>query len=190
MFVKTSQVITGLTLALAISAVAVTPAKAEPKNEEVLLSQLAGHELYDPFEIYKDDWVTFKFENFILGRVVGKEGSIIHVKLLSPESVTINDKEVTVINLGRAPYSIEAGDDIILNYENGEWVVLDDAMTAYEVKYNNALPRWVSRLELREVENVQRTAIDFGDSRPVDLPPAQQSTVYQEPAPAPVRGLW
>lgn len=193
MFVKTSQVLTGLTLALTLSAVAVPPAEAEPKNEEVLISQLAGHEFYVPFEIYQDDWVQFMFEeNLVLGRVRGKAGNQLSIELLSPESVMIGDKEVTSVNVGRAPYNIRSGDDVLLKYDDVEetWVLIDDAMTAYEAKYSHALPYWVSRLELRQVDDVERTAIDFGDTAPVGLPPAQQSTVYQEPAPAPVRGLW
>jgi hypothetical protein len=53
------------------------------------------------------------------------------------------------------------------------------------------MPRWVSRLDLKEVALIERTAINW--SRPeVTLPPLAPGTAVLTPAPAPepVPGLW
>lgn len=187
MMMSKSHIFTGLALAFSVSAAVVAPAKAE----EIQISQLRGYEFQVPIEVYQDEWLQWRFENnIVIGRVRGKVGDIMSIEFLSPEAITINGKEIDSLNIeGTA----RAGDDVILRYQDEQWVLIDDELLAQLV--DPALPAWVSRLELREAEVVERTAIEWSEDQPVvlpELPPSRAVAPAPAPvsAPEPVRGLW
>ncbi|MFM7579105.1 MAG: hypothetical protein ACKO5Q_19495, partial [Microcystaceae cyanobacterium] len=57
---------------------------------------------------------------------------------------------------------------------------------------SQAHPYWVTRLNIKAIPVVEKSAINFESSAPVSLPPVQPSAppVAPAPMPAPVRGLW
>ncbi len=191
MFTKKPNLLAGLALA-AISALSVAPVQAEPANDEILISQLRGHTLEDPIEVYKQDWVKFKFEDYAIGRIRGVTGDVAQVQTISPPYVTIGDDEVWRITTRLPKHwpTLVAGSDVIMKVVDGEWVVISDDIAEFELLYDYAMPQWVSRLDLREVALIERTAIDW--SRPdVSLPPLAPSTAVVEPVEqAPIRGMW
>ncbi len=185
------QAVSGLALAVTVTAIAIAPVKAESK--ETLISQLRGYEFYVPIEVYQDDWLQWKFtENIVVGRVVAKVGDICTVRLISPTDVEIG-RSSGLEHLG-CGWETSAGDDVILGFDDTGWTILDEEV--YAVLYRTALPRWITRLDLKEEAEVQRTAIDWGDNREVELPPLRPQAatpvpapVY-EPEPEPIRGMW
>ncbi len=194
MFIKKSQIVAGLALAASLSALSVAPAQAEPANEEVLMAQLRGHKLEDPIEVYKQDWLKFKFEDYAIGRIRGVTGDVAQVETISPPYVTIGAGDTPVWRIStRLPKlwpTLVPGADVIMKVVDGEWVIISDKKEDLMVLYDYAMPQWVSRLDLREVALIERTAIDW--SRPdVSLPPLAPSTAVLEPVEeAPVPGLW
>lgn len=174
---NTARKLTGALLALSLAGFFATPAQAEPQGE--LLSQLPGHDVFrgDP---------QMNAADFYIGRVRGIAGSILFIELLEP--VTIDGREVTHLHTAATGWgkfqnigAPRPGDDVALKWEDGQWMIID--------RYN---PYWVTRLSLREVSEVQRSAINWGETRQVGLPNLQPSQpVVQEVAPPPpVRGLW
>jgi hypothetical protein len=165
-------------LLLSLAAISTTPAQAEPEGE--VLTQLPGHDVY-----YGED--QMEESDYYVGRVRGIAGPILMIELIPP--VTIEGEEITHVNTAATGWGKyrnigypRPGDDIALKWEDGQWVIVD--------RYN---PYWITRLDLREVSEVQRSAIDWGETREVGLPPLQPSpAVVQEivPAPQPVRGMW
>jgi hypothetical protein len=61
---KHSHILAGL--ALGLSLFGISPAQAEPAQKEVLISQLRGSEIQDPIDVYRSDWLEFKFEEYAL----------------------------------------------------------------------------------------------------------------------------
>jgi hypothetical protein len=187
---KSAKTLTGVLVALAAYGVSAIPAEAKPmqSKQEVLVSQLRGHEVYKG----QDQW---DWRNYAVGRVRGKVGNILMIEFLKygafPGYIDAGDGyKITHYHMEGAA---EPGDDVILRPEfvNGKLM----GMTYIDSKYlqtyvSQAHPYWVSRLKLKEVATVEKSAITFESSAPVSLPPVQATPapVYQ-PAPA-IRGMW
>ncbi|ACK67680.1 conserved hypothetical protein [Rippkaea orientalis PCC 8801] len=188
-----SRIVAGLALAASLSAVSVAPAQAESPDKEVLMAQLRGHTIEDPIEVISQDWLKFRFEDYAIGRIRGVTGDVAQVETIAPRYVKIGDSDVWRITT-RMPKrwpTLVPGADVIMKVVDGEWVIVSDKKQDLNVLYAYAMPQWVSRLDLKEVKLIERTAIDW--SRPdVSLPPLAPGTAVIEPAPepAPVPGLW
>ncbi|HAC66178.1 MAG TPA: hypothetical protein DCF68_22250 [Cyanothece sp. UBA12306] len=190
---KKSRIFAGLALAASLSALSIAPVQAEPANEEVLMAQLRGHIIEDPIEVYKQDWLKFRFEDYAIGRIRGITGDVAQIETISPPYVTIGDGDTPVwrisTRLPRYWATLVPGADVIMKVVDGEWVIISDKKEDLMVLYDFARPEWVSRLDLKEVALIERTAIEW--SRPdVTLPPLAPSTAVIEPVPEPVPGLW
>ncbi|MEA5510712.1 hypothetical protein VB715_13140 [Crocosphaera sp. UHCC 0190] len=196
---KHSHILAGLALGLSLSAIA--PAQAEPANGEVLVAQLRGHVVEDPIEVYRADWLKFKFEDYAIGRIRGVTGDVAQVQIISPSHITMTydvgfttgERDVYKVSTrmpGQWP-TLVAGADVIMKEVDGKWVIISDKKQDLEVYQAYAMPQWVSRLDLREVALVERTALDW-DRPDVSLPPLRPSTAVITPAPTPepVPGLW
>lgn len=197
MFIKHSHTLAGL--ALGLSLFTISPAQAEPAQDEVLVSQLRGHTIQDPIEIYRADWLEFKFEDYAIGRIRGVTGDVAQIQIISPSHITMTydvgfttgERDVYKVTT-QLPHqwpTLVAGADVIMKEVDGEWVVISDKVDDFKVYQDYAMPQWVSRLDLREVALVERTAIDW-DRPDVSLPPLQPSTAEIEPAPEPIPGMW
>ncbi|MEM8777550.1 MAG: hypothetical protein AAGF26_01500 [Cyanobacteria bacterium P01_G01_bin.49] len=189
-----------LGLALGLSLCSVFPAEAKPNHDEILISQLRGHVLEDPIEIYKEDWLKFKFEDYAIGRIRGVTGDVAQVQIISPPHInmtydvgfTTGERDVYKVTT-QLPHmwpTLVAGSDVILKEVDGEWVIISDDVDKYRVLFDLALPRWISRLDLREVPLVNRTDIDW-DRPDTNLPPLEPNTPPPPaPEPEPVPGMW
>jgi hypothetical protein len=206
---KSAKTITGILVALAAYGVTALPAQAAPiqpkqdiligqlaakanpiqPKQEVLISQLAGHEVYK-----KENQLMW--QDYVLGRVRGKVGNILMIEFLKygplPGYIDLGDgNKMTHYHMEGAA---EPGDDVILRPEfvNGKFASMGMIDSRYiQTFVTPAHPYWVSRLNIKAVPVVEKSAINFESSAPVSLPPVQPSAapVFQ-PAPAPVRGMW
>ncbi len=197
---KHSHMLAGL--ALGLSLFGLSPAQAEPAQQEVLISQLAGHELYDPINVYRQDWLDFKFDDYVIGRIRGVTGDVAqiqiisagiqkdaHVRVTHDVGFTTGERDVWKVT-AQMPHlwpNLVAGSDVIMKVVDGEFVIIGDKRSYYRAEQVYARPVYVSRLDLREVPEVVRTNISW--ERPdVSLPPLEE---YQaEMAPPPVPGMW
>ena len=183
MLTKSVKTLTGILVALAAYGVAAVPAQAEPfqSKQETLLSQLPGHDLW------RKGGSQLVLSDFAIGRVRGVIGNIMFIEFLKyPGSLSSagyfmrGNERLTHIHL---PGSAQPGNDVMVSYDSNAKVW--QASTAH--------PAWISRLNLKEVPTVEKTAINFESTAPVSLPPVQPSAppvFTPEPAPMPVRGLW
>lgn len=202
MFIKHSHILAGV--ALGLSLFGISPAQAEPAQEEVLISQLRGHKLEDPIDVYRSDWLEFKFEDYIIGRIRGVTGDVAQVQIISAGQnkdahvrmnydvgLTTGERDVWHVTTQMPGYwpTLVAGADVIMQEVDGRWVIVSDDIPDYNAYVVEAHPRWVSRLDLREVPLVTRTDIDW-DRPDVSLPPMQENLTEIEPAPEPVPGMW
>ncbi|XTZ12391.1 MAG: hypothetical protein ACP8RL_01325 [cyanobacterium endosymbiont of Rhopalodia inflata] len=187
MFFKQSHLLAGLAVA-AMSALSIVPVQAEPTKGEILISQLRGHELEDPIEVYQQDWVKFKFEDYAIGRIRGVTGDVAQIQTISPPYVKIGDDEVWRITtrLPKRWPTLVAGSDVIMKIVDNKWVILSEDVEEFELLYDYAMPAWVSRLDLREVALIERTDIDW-DRPDVSLPPLAPNTEVEMD---PIRGMW
>jgi hypothetical protein len=190
---KSAKTITGVIVALAAYGISAIPAQAEPVSakQDVLISQLAGHNTY-----MKQDQLLWK--NYAVGRVRGKVGNILMIEFLKygafPGYIDLgNGNKMTHLHIEGAA---EPGDDIIVRprFSNGKYVGWDFIDAKYiQTFVSQANPYWVTRLKIKEIPVVEKSAINFESSAPVSLPPVQPSAapVYQPaPTPAPIRGMW
>ena len=185
--ISKNSVLLGMAVAVSASAIAVAPAQAEG---ETLIAQLRGYQFYSPIEMVSDEWLEWQFtEQVAVGRVVAKVGDICFVDFVSPEGLDVSSQVGTTEKLA-CGWEINAGDDVIAGYEDDSWAIIDE--DDLDVVYRAALPAWITRLNLKEEVEVQRTAIDWGDTREVELPPLRPQAVTPAPAPVPqpIRGLW
>lgn len=177
MLIKKSHLTIFLTLAASVCALAVTPAQAQGIPSSV--GALYGHKFLKEIKANKPDIV-------VVGRVVGKAGSIVSIDLIDPTSVSIDGKTVSGLTLDAFNWNTQLGDDVFLAYEDGSWRYLEDN-TANEI-------RWISRLKLKAVSDVRVSKIDWGSSTVVTVPPVQSRRAVAAPVAAPVaqpvRGLW
>jgi hypothetical protein len=182
--IKSVKTLTAILVALAAYGVSAVPANAKPMTtkQDVLVSQLSGHDLYNKGS-------QLVMSDYAIGRVRGAVGSILQIELLKygefPGYMQIGDTKFTHLNM---PGNAQPGDDVIIRYVSGsKRLELGGASLAH--------PAWISRLNLKEVSSYEKTAVEFESSAPVSLPPVQPSAppAYQPaptPAPAPVRGMW
>ncbi len=199
---KHSHILAGLALGLSLFGIA--PAQAEPAQEEVLIAQVRGSEIQDPIDVYRSDWLEFKFEEYAIGRIRGVTGDVAQVQIISAGQrenahirmtydvgFTTGERDVWRVTT-RMPQqwpTLVAGADVIMKVVDGEWVIISPKRSYLNVYQAYAYPRWVSRLDLREVPLVTRTDIDWG--RPdVSLPPLAPNQAEIAPAPEPVEGFW
>jgi hypothetical protein len=96
-----------------------------------------------------------------------------------PGFITLdNGQKITHLHVEAAA---EPGDDVLIDLKT--------------LSVMQAHPVWLTRLKLKEVVAVERSAINWESSAPVSLPPVQPSAPVAPAsvapvAPAPVRGLW
>ena len=183
MLTKSVKTLTGILVALAAYGVSTVPAQANPLStkKEVLVSQLPGHDLW------RKGGSQLVLSDFAIGRVRGVIGNIMFIEFLKyPGSLSSagyfmrGNERLTHIHL---PGSAQPGNDVMVSYDSSAKVW--QASTAH--------PAWISRLNLKEIPTVEKTAINFESTAPVSLPPVQPSAppvFTPEPAPMPVRGLW
>jgi len=172
--IKKSQLLMGLALAASLGGlvVASSPAQAAIPSS---VRALYGHKFLKAIKKDTPDIVA-------VARVVGKAGSIVSLRFIDPTAVTVNGQNISTATLDAFNWNTQLGDDVFLAYRNGSWEYLEDN-TSNEIS-------WISRLKLKAVSDVKVSKIDWSQSAPVSLPPAQTRPVAPAPAPAPVRGLW
>ncbi len=181
---KTSCAIAGMALTLA-SALATMPAKAQ-EVQQVLDNKLIPMSTHSWAQEVKD----LDLEAVGVARVRGKVGDIISLEVMYPEQgLSIGDYTINNMTLTSPSWDVygvvNAGDDVIIGYKDGNWVYLGKSSFA---TYN-----WITRLQLKAVPQVQKVSIDWGSSQPVSLPPVQPSAAQAPvtaPAPGPIRGMW
>lgn len=199
---KHSNMLAGL--ALGLSLLGISPAQAEPAQEEVLISQLRGHVLQDPIDVYRSDWLEFKFEDYVIGRIRGVTGDVAqiqiisagqskdaHVRMTYDVGFTTGERDVWHVTSQLPGYwpTLVPGADVIMREVDGEWVIISDERPELDVYVAESRPRWVSRLDLREVPLVTRTDITW-DRPDVSLPPMEENQAEIAPPPEPVPGMW
>ncbi|MGK7930871.1 MAG: hypothetical protein AB4041_05490 [Microcystaceae cyanobacterium] len=183
--ISKNSVLLGMAAAVSASAIAVVPAQAEG---ETLVAQLRGYNFFSPIEIVDDEFLEWEFmEDVAIGRVVAKVGDICFVDFLRPADLDVSSQVGSTEKLA-CGWQINAGDDVIAGFDDDKWVIIDE--DDLNVVYRAALPAWITRLDLKEEMEVQRTAIDWGDSEPVQLEPLRPQATTPAPAPEPIRGLW
>ena len=180
---KSAKVLSGVLLALAT--VGATSAQANPfaSKGSILLSQLPGHDTY----VKGGEQMTF--DGLAIGRVRGAVGSIIQVELLEygdfPGYIQVSDDHRRYHWDGTG--AAMPGDDVLIKPlfdDNGKYLGAEFVSVAH--------PAWLTRLDLKEVAEVQVSEIEFTPSEPVSLPPVTRPAPAPAiaPAPMPVRGLW
>lgn len=182
---KSVKVLSGVLLALAAFGAA-SPAQAGPAASKgsLLLSQLPGHDLW------RKGGEQMSFDGLAIGRVRGAVGSIIQVQLLEygdfPGYIQVSDNHRRTRWNGTG--AAMPGDDVLIKPifdDNGKYRGAEFVSVAH--------PAWLTRLNLKEVQEVKVSEIEFTPSQPVSLPPVtrQAPTVAPvAPAPMPIRGLW
>jgi hypothetical protein len=191
---NTSHTLAGTALLVALSAASVVPAIAEPINapdsNQILISQLRGHDVYRGDE-------QMEYPKYVIGTVVGMTGDIIAVKF--PEPVKVNDEDITHINVGGVSVDmggtgpIFGGKDVIFMIEK------DDNGHEHLTYVGAAHPAWILKL----IENgykisadqhqMNLATIDWGQTQAVALPPMQAESVpapQPEVSTEPIRGMW
>jgi hypothetical protein len=176
-FKKTAYTITAIVLGLSFSVLSTEQAKAQSAESTVRL--MYGHPMVKMLEEMNPEAV-------VIGRVRGQSGGILSVEFLNPTSVSVGDRDWTSINIVAPNWNVVPGDDIVLAYHDGGWHYIGEATCQMA---------WISRLNLKDVNEVQRSTIDWGENRqPVSLPPLQERTVEVTPPEAevnpPVPGMW
>ncbi|MFM1843841.1 MAG: hypothetical protein RLZZ490_2584 [Cyanobacteriota bacterium] len=182
---KSAKVLSGVLLALAT--LGATSAQANPfaSKGTMLLSQLPGHDTY----IKGNEQMTF--DGLAIGRVRGAVGSIIQVELLEygdfPGYIQVSDDHRRYHWDGAG--AAMPGDDVLLRP-----IFDDDGKYRGTEFVSVAHPAWLTRLNLKEVEDVKVSEVEFTPSEPVALPPVSRPAPAPAPAiapaPRPVRGLW
>ncbi|MDJ0508068.1 MAG: hypothetical protein QNJ64_02255 [Crocosphaera sp.] len=196
---KHSHILAGL--ALGLSLLGIAPVQAEPAQEEILISQVRGSEVQDPIDVYRADWLKFKFEDYAIGRIRGVTGDVAQIQILSAGiqkdahirmtydvGFTTGERDVwhVTTRMPRHWPTLVAGSDVIMREVNGEWVIISPKRSYLDAYFVDAMPRWISRLDLREVPLVSRTDIDW-DRPDMSLPPLSPNTA---PIEEPVPGMW
>ena len=177
MLIKTAKVLTGALLTAAAIGL------AAPAQAQRLPAFMPGHDTYiAPLGMES-------MEGLALGRVRGKVGSILSVELLEwgdfDGYVEVgDDRRIYSWNgVGAA----EPGDDVILQpmyNDDGDYMGMEFISMAG--------PAWLSRLDIKAVEDIEMSEINFETSEPVALPPVTRPAPAPAPAPAPmpIRGMW
>nr|WP_199309451.1 hypothetical protein [Microcystis viridis] len=183
------SLVAGFAGLVALTTVGAVPVQAGPQNNEILISQLRGHNTYrgEP-QLNPGDYV--------LGRVRGTVGGIMSIQLIRP--VTVDGKEIFSGDFAdgttaRIVGDATGGDDVILQVVDGKLVYV-----------GKARPYWVSRLKLKSEIAVSSTRSqllrEINEKQPAwglpALPPETRTFTEVAPQPAPepsvspIRGLW
>lgn len=183
---KTSYAITGAVLALSAAALSAMPAAAQDSGLPGVVENPLRPLIIHPWAKEIEDG---NYKAVAVGRVRGMAGNVMSVEFLTPSPVVVKmddeEYEYYSLNMPQPTWGVVAGSDIVVALdENDNWV--------YVGKPNDArLMDWMSRLELKTVPVVQEVSIDWGESKPVALPPVEPRTVAAPaPAPEPIRGMW
>lgn len=182
MFGKKFLTVAGTLAALSVSALAVAPAQAQEDVSETQAREYVDAMYGHPLRMHIEEMDP---EAVVVGRVRSKAGDIGSIEFYWPESVEIDDKEYSHLNIAIPDWHVGPGSDVVLAYKDGRWhYVSDYADSACTLG-------WLTRLKLKAVPKVEQVAIDWTQSEPVSLPPVQPSTVQAPvPAPEPIRGMW
>lgn len=175
MLVKQFPLLAGVSLLASIGLIATAPAQAQSLGTQSKVYLMEGHPMLGMLKEMDPEAVA-------IGRVVGRSGSILSIKFIEPESVTVGDREYTAVTLNQPNWHTVEGNDVVLAYKDGAWEYIGDGACSMA---------WITRLDLKAAPEVQ--AIDWGESQPVAIPPSPEPRVSApEPAPepAPIPGLW
>jgi hypothetical protein len=174
---------------VALTTLGAVPVQAEPQNNEILISQLRGHNTYkgEP---------QMNPGDYVLGRVRGTVGGILSIELM--RKVTVDGKEMFYGDFAdgttaRVTGSAMGGDDVILQMVDGKLVYV-----------GLAHPYWISRLKLKSEtatsSNRAELLRELNEKEPAwglpALPPETRTFTEVAPEPAsepsvsPIRGLW
>jgi hypothetical protein len=170
---KSFQLLAGLSLLASVSIVA-APVQAQTLGDLPKINLMTGHPMLKMIQEMDPEAVA-------IGRVVGRAGTILSVSFINAP-VTVGDQDFYSVRIGQPNWHTLEGNDVILAYKDGAWVFVDEAA---------CMMSWISRLNLKEPAEVQ--AIEWGESKPVAIPPQPAPRVVApapEPEPAPIRGLW
>lgn len=188
MFNKISLV-AGFAGLVALTTIGTVPVQAEPQNNEILISQLRGHDTFkgDP---------QMNPGDYILGRVRGTVGGIMSIELM--RVVTVDGKEIMNGEFAdgttqRITGDATGGDDVLLQVVDGKLVYV-----------GKAHPYWISRLKLKSETAVSSNRSQLlrelnEKERAWGLPalPPETRTFTEvapqptpEPSVSPIRGLW
>jgi hypothetical protein len=183
------SLVAGFAGLVALTTLGAVPAQAEPQNNEILISQLRGHNTYrgEP-QLNPGD--------YILGRVRGTVGGILSIQLIRP--VTVDGKEIFSGDFAdgttaRIVGDATGGDDVLLQVVDGKLIYV-----------GKARPYWVSRLKLKSeittTSNRSQLLRELNEKQPAwglpALPPETRTFTEVAPQPAsepsvsPIRGLW
>jgi hypothetical protein len=183
------SLVAGFAGLVALTTVGAVPAQAGPENNEILISQLRGHNTYrgEP-QLNPGDYV--------LGRVRGTVGGIMSIQLIRP--VTVDGKEIFSGDFAegttaRIVGDATGGDDVLLQVVDGKLIYV-----------GKARPYWVSRLKLKSeittTSNRSQLLRELNEKQPAwglpALPPETRTFTEVAPQPAtepsvsPIRGLW
>jgi hypothetical protein len=174
---------------VALTILGAVPVQAEPQNNEILISQLRGHNTYkgEP---------QMNPGDYILGRVRGTVGGILSIELM--RVVTVDGKEIMSGEFAdgttaRITGDATGGDDVLLQLVDGKLVYV-----------GKAHPYWISRLKLKSEtatsSNSSQLLRELNEKEPAwglpALPPETRTFTEVAPEPAsepsvsPIRGLW
>jgi len=188
------SLVAGFAGLVALTTLGAVPAQAGPQNNEILISQLRGHNTYrgEP-QLNPGD--------YILGRVRGTVGGILSIQLIRP--VTVDGKEIFSGDFADGTTARIVGDAIVGDAMGGDDVILQvvDGKLVYVGK---ARPYWVSRLKLKSEISTSATRSqllrEVNQKEPAwglpALPPETRTFTEVAPQPAPepsvspIRGLW
>jgi hypothetical protein len=183
------SLVAGFAGLVALTTLGAVPAQAEPENNEILISQLRGHNTYrgEP-QLNPGDYV--------LGRVRGTVGGIMSIQLIRP--VTVDGKEIFSGDFAdgttaRIVGDATGGDDVLLQVVDGKLIYV-----------GKARPYWVSRLKLKSEittsSNRSQLLRELNEKQPAwglpALPPETRTftevapQTAPEPSVSPIRGLW
>jgi hypothetical protein len=199
---QNSHALTGVLILASLSAVAATPAIAEPTQErvnnqpsETLISQALGHDTYE------EGGEQMSFSDYILGRVRGRTGNYLSVELMNMEGTEVKAGEGRVIMEGSA----NPGDNVLLTEEDGEYEFVGVAHPAWitelqeDYKWNMSAEMKGTPLKERTASLWQTLAQNEGrtaTTAPVETEPQPETGEEYPSEPAeeypsePVRGMW
>lgn len=122
MLQQNSHALTGILILASLSAVAATPAIAEPtQTSQTLISQALGHDTYEGGE------GQMSFSDYVLGRVRGRTGNYSSIELMNMEGTEAKEGNGRVIMEGSA----NPGDNVLLTEEDGEYEFVGPAHPAW-----------------------------------------------------------
>jgi hypothetical protein len=156
-----------IALGLCVTSVSINPAHSseiiDAKNDEIVISQLRGHNTYDGGE-------QIQWDGYVIGRVVSKSGNIMTIKV---------EDDVDGVTVFHAQGSVSPGSDVLVGKDENGYYYFERA----------AHPEWISRFDLKQV-TVSSTESSYSEpiSQLQEETIVEEETVVEEQEP--VRGLW